>query len=402
MAESTAPGQLDVAVIGAGPGGLATAAVLKRQGFRPVVLERECIGSFWRNQYERLHLHTIRWLSNLPMYHFPRSDGKWVSRADVVRHLEQYAAHFNLDVRTGIEVTHIDRVDSGWRLTTSAGSLDAWAVVVAAGYNRIPIEPSWPGLDTFKGELVVGANYRTPKPYKGRNVLVVGAGNTGAEIAVDLVEGGAESVSLSVRTPPNITLRDGAIPAPLAGIILRTLHVPVGTADRIMGFGMRMDVGDLSEYGLPPAPRGVVTQMVRDDEIPIIDVGLVPLIKERKVTVVPAVESIDGSHVRLADGSSIEPDAVIACLGYRRGLEPLVGHLGIVGEHGRPTSVGGVNSPRAPRLYFVGYKNAISGMFREFGYEAKDIARSLKRARRERSSQPSGNSAQAVSGERVS
>jgi putative flavoprotein involved in K+ transport len=389
MVEPASPQQVEVAVIGAGPGGLAAAAVLQRNGFHPVVLERDSIGAFWRNQYDRLHLHTIRWLSNLPTYHFPRSEGKWVSRGGVVRYLERYAAHFGLDVRSGTEVTRIDRGPLGWRLTTSGADIDAWAVVVATGYNRVPIQPSWPGIAEFEGELVIGSEYRSPKPYKGRAVLVVGAGNSGAEIAVDLVEGGASSVHLSIRTPPNVTLRDGPIPPPLVGIVLRALRIPVSVADRIMAFGQRMDVGDLSPYGMPPAPRGVVTQMVRDDAIPIIDVGLVDMLKKRLVTVVPAVERLDGPDVVLADGSRLRPDAVVACVGYLRGLEPLVGHLGLVGQHGRPIVIGGATDPRAPRLHFVGYKNAISGMFREFGYEAKQIARTLKRARRHSPFRPS-------------
>lgn len=80
------------------------------------------------------------------------------------------------------------------------------------------------------------------------------------------------------------------------------------------------------------------------------------------------------------DGRHLTPDAVIACVGYRRGLEPLVGHLGILNDLGRPTVYGGEAAPNVPRLYFVGYKNHISGMFREFGYEARQIARALKQA----------------------
>jgi putative flavoprotein involved in K+ transport len=382
MVQSVSSQQVEVAVIGAGPGGLAAAAVLKRKGFHPVVFEQDSVGAFWRNQYDRLHLHTIRWLSNLPMYHFPREEGKWVARAAVVRHLERYADHFDLDIRSGVEVTRIDRGPIGWRIATSAGVVDAWAVVVATGYNRIPITPSWSGLEDFEGELVVGADYRSPKPYAGKHVLVVGAGNSGAEIAVDLVEGGAEKVHLSIRTPPNVTLRDGPIPPPLMGIVLRALHVPVFIGDKITAFGQRMDIGDLSPYGLPPAPRGVVTQMVRDDAIPIIDVGLVDMVKKRMVRPVAAVERFEGNEVVLADGSRLSPDAVIACIGYRRGLEPLVGHLGVVGEHGRPVVFGGATATGASRLHFVGFKNAISGMFREFGYESRQIAKTLKREKR--------------------
>ena len=80
-------------------------------------------------------------------------------------------------------------------------------MVVATGYNHTPFMPDYPGKDGFEGELVHASDYRNPEPYRGRDVLVVGSGNTGAEIAVDLVEGGARRVRLAVRTPPNIVRR---------------------------------------------------------------------------------------------------------------------------------------------------------------------------------------------------
>jgi putative flavoprotein involved in K+ transport len=391
VAEHVRPSEpVEVAVVGGGPGGLSAAAVLKKAGFRTVVLEREAVGSSWRHHYDRLHLHTVRWFSNLPGLPFPRSEGKFVSRDGVIRHLERYVEHHGLEVRLGVEATRIDRAPDGWRIETNEGAVEAWAVVVATGYNRFPVAPDWPGLKTFSGEVMLASDYRNPAPFRGRRVLVVGAGNSGAEIAVDLVEGGAEDVQLSFRTPPNITLRDGPLPPPTLGIVLQTLRVPMKAGDRLIGFLNNLAVGDLSEYGFPPAPRGVVTQMLRDDVIPIIDVGLIAQVKARKIRPVPAVVRFEGSEVVLADGSRTSPDMIIACIGYARGLEPLVGHLGVVGENkGRPVVRGGHTVPNAPRLYFVGYRNGIAGMFREFGLEARQIARSLRRCRRERMTGPS-------------
>jgi cation diffusion facilitator CzcD-associated flavoprotein CzcO len=377
--------RVEVAVVGGGPGGLSVAAVLKCAGFQTVVFEREAVGNSWRNHYDRLHLHTVRWFSNLPGLPFPRNEGKFVSRDGVIRHLERYVEHHALDVRLGVEATRIDRSADGWRIETNEGAIEAWAVVVATGYNRFPVPPDWPGLETFEGEVVLASDYRNPAPFRGRRVLVVGAGNSGAEIAVDLVEGGAVDVELSFRTPPNITLRDGPLPPPTLGIVLQTLRVPLKVGDRFIGFLNKLAVGDLSEYGFPPAPRGVVTQMIRDDVIPIIDVGLIAQVKARKIRPVPAVVRIEGGDVVLADGSRTSPDVIVACIGYARGLEPLVGHLGVVGENkGRPVVRGGHTAPNAPRLYFVGYRNGIAGMFREFAVEGRQIARSLRRCRRKR------------------
>src|SRR5205085_5232233 len=130
--------------------------------------------------------------------------GRRVSRDGVVRYLESYVRHHGLDVRTGVEVQRVERSDDGeeWLLGTPDSTLHARYVVVATGYNHTPVLPDWPGRDGFSGDLIHGQDYRNPEPYAGRDVLVIGSGNTGAEIAVDLVEGGAARVRVAVRTPP--------------------------------------------------------------------------------------------------------------------------------------------------------------------------------------------------------
>ena len=374
-------GDPDVKVIGAGPAGLSVAAVLKRRGIASVVLERSDIAASWRRHYDRLHLHTVRWLSHLPGYRFSRRHGRWVSRDGVVAYLERYARHHELDVRTGVEVRRLDPIDGGgWRLETSDGALGARFVVVATGYNRIPFMPDWPGRDGFAGELIHGSDYRNAEAFRGRDVLVVGSGNTGAEIAVDLVEGGASRVRLAIRTPPNILLREsGGVPSQVTGVLMR--RFPAWLADPIAAASQRLTIGDLTEYGLPRAPRGAFTQAVVDDVIPILDVGLVDALKARRVEIVPALEGFDGPDVLLAGGARIQPEAVIACAGYKRGLEPIVGHLGVLGPNGRAVVHGGQDHPYAPGLFFIGYTNLISGMFREFGIDARRIARTIAERR---------------------
>ena len=367
-------------MIGGGPAGLATAAVLQASGVAPVVLEKtDNVAASWRRHYDRLHLHTVRWMSNLPGYRFSRKHGRWVSRDGVIRYLEGYVRHHGLNVRTGVEVTGLERVGDEWVLKTPGGEWRAPRVVVATGYNHTPVMPEWPGRDGFEGELLHGQDYRNPEPYRGKDVLVVGSGNTGAEIAVDLVEGGAGRVRIAVRTPPAVMLREAnGMPSQVTGVMMR--HLPLKVADAMAVSTSRMLVGDLTEYGLPPA-KNPITRAVKEDVIPILDVGLVDKVRSREVEVVAAVQGFEGRDVLLADGSRLQPDAVIACAGYARGLEPLVGHLGVLGHRGRPVVHGAETHPNAPGLHFIGYTNPISGMFREFGITARKIAKAIARER---------------------
>ncbi|SDL13025.1 flavin-containing monooxygenase [Streptomyces indicus] len=370
-----------VYVVGGGPGGLATAAALRAKGVRAVVLEKSgAVGASWRGHYDRLHLHTTRKLSGLPGLPMPRRFGRWVSRDNVVKYLEKYAEFHELEVITGVEISRIDPAPDGrgWLLHGSGGrELTGSAVVVATGYNHTPRLPDWPGLSSYGGELLHASDYRNPGPYAGKDVLVVGVGNTGAEIAVDLVEGGASRVRLAVRTAPHIVRRSTAgWPAQRTGILVRRL--PVGLVDRMAGPMAKLSTPDLGSYGLPRPDTGLYSR-VREGAIPVQDVGLIDAVRKGKVEPVAAVASFDDGKVVLADGSSIAPEVVIAATGYSRALEPLVGHLGVLDERGRPVVHGGKTSPSAPGLYFNGFVNPISGMFREMALDAERIAKALAR-----------------------
>ena len=303
-----------------------------------------------------------------------------MSRDGVVGYLERYARHHELDVRLDTDVRRIDRDGGAWRVETGDGDLKASTVVVATGFNRIPFLPDWPGRDGFAGELVHASEYRNPAPYRDRDVLVVGSGNTGAEIAVDLVEGGAGRVRIAIRTPPAILRRDvNGFPNQVTGLLVR--HLPPAIVDPMIRTTQRIQGGDLSKHGIPLPPRGSYTKFLEDDVVPILDVGLTKLVKGGRIEVVGGVEGFEGSDVLLAGGERISPDAVVASTGYRRGLEPLVGHLGVLKPDGKPLVHGAATSPNAPGLHFIGYSNPISGMFREIAIDARRIAAAAARSR---------------------
>jgi putative flavoprotein involved in K+ transport len=362
-------------VIGAGPAGLASAAMLQRAGEPVTVLERSVIAAAWRGRYDRLHLHTVRWLSALPGYRIPRAFGKWPARDRVVDYLEGYAKRHGLEVRTGVEVHSLEPSGDGWRLATSSGAVDARRVVVATGHSNVPFLPSWPGA--FDGELVHSSDYRNAAPFRGKRIVVVGAGNSGAEIAVDLVEGGAAEVLLSVRTPPAIVRRDTfGFPSQVLG--LATQRLPAGVVDWIARTLRRLSFPDLAPYGLP-APAHPYRDFQRRHLLPILDVGIVDAVRFGRVKVVPPIASLDGADVVLEDERRVRTDVVLAATGFRTGLEPLVGGLGVLDDRGEPLVHGPDEHPNAPGLHFVGYRIVLGGGLRTAGLDAKRLARAVAR-----------------------
>jgi putative flavoprotein involved in K+ transport len=373
-----------ITVIGAGPAGLASAAMLKRAGERVVVLERREVGQVWSTRYDRLHLHTVRWLSGLPGYPIPRTFGKWPAKDRVEEYLRLYAAHHELEVRTSTDVQRVDRGNNGWVVKTAGGPLAAERVVIATGQSNVPFLPEWPG--EFAGDLIHSAVYRNPAPYRGRRVLVVGTGNSGAEIAVDLAEGGASDVLVSVRTPPAIVRRDTlGIPSQLLGIA--SMRLPTAAVDRIASGIRRVAIPDLEPYGLV-APDRPYSAFLHRRVIPIVDVGFADAVRMGRVRVVAALERFERDAAILADGTRIAVDAVIAATGFRTGLERLVGHLDLLDSQGRPL-VGDVDEPAAAAgLHFVGYEITLGGTFRLVGIEAKRLAALVTRAPRAAAGRP--------------
>src|SRR5690348_14571575 len=179
---------VDAVVIGAGPAGLAVARQLDhRHGVKALVLDRAAAPAIsWRTRYDNFRLNTTGFLSHLPGQRIPLSAGRWPTRDDMVRYFDNYVQRQNITVELGCEVDGIVPVAGGWRLETSSGEIRSRAIVLATGNYRTPIIPAWPGLSQFTGEVVHSGNFRNAGPFRNRDVLVVGAGNSGADIAVQL------------------------------------------------------------------------------------------------------------------------------------------------------------------------------------------------------------------------
>jgi putative flavoprotein involved in K+ transport len=366
----------ETVVVGAGPAGLAVAGSLAALGHHATVLERaDSIGSAWSGRYDSLRLHTVRWLSGLPGRPIPRRYGRWVARDDLVAYLEDYARDSAIVPEFGVEVTGLTRADGHWVVHTSAGERPADAVVLATGVSGTPYLPAWPGRETFPGPISHSVSYREPSSYRGGDVLVVGSGNSATEIATEL-SGVAARVRLAVRTPPNIIRRDTlGVPSQLLGVALRGL--PATVMDPLSSALRRLTVPDLTGYGLPAPPGDGFSQFLRSKTVPVLDHGFVDAVRSGRIVVVPAVVAVDGPEVRLVDGTTVRPDAVIAATGYRPGLDRLVGGLGVLDPDGYPVVHGPRTAPAAPDLYFVGLTVELSGLLREIAREAGRVARRI-------------------------
>lgn len=375
-------------MIGAGPAGLAAAACLRAAGVSSVVFEREsAVGSSWRRHYDRLHLHTDKRHSGLPGLAFPATSPRYPSRDEVVAYLEAYARHFDLDLRFGLQVVSAERKGDRWRVLTRAASPGAEDqvehsapyLVVASGYTRVPVVPTWPGSAEFAGELLHSSAYASGERFRGKRVLVVGAGNSGAEIALDLFEQGAEP-TLAVRSPVTVIHRD-PLGLPFLTLAIPLDRLPPRLADALTKPLLRVLLGPPAGFGLPSDGTGPFTRVARDGRIPLIDVGTLALLRSGRLPVRGAVAGFEGEHVVFADGAREPFAAVVLATGYRPGIEEFLRFP--VGDGAGPTSFA---HHADEGLYLCGFYLSPTGMLRRIAAEARamsaDVARRVTPAGR--------------------
>ena len=361
----------ETVIIGAGPAGLAVGGCLRHAGREFVMLDRASeVGAAWRGHYERLHLHTARRHSSLPHKPLPREWPQYIAREQFLAYLADYANTFELAPQLGTAVTRARPNAGGWQIEASSGTHQARNLVVATGYNAVPHRPSFAGQ--FGGPVVHSAEYKSAAPYRGQRVLVVGAGNTGAEIALDLCEQGAGAVELCVRSPIHVVKRDVfGLPAQVLAIL--TSWIPVGIRDLMFRALVKITVGNLSRFGIQAPKEGIVAHINRLGRIPLIDIGTVGMIRSGRIRVRPDVRTLNAGGAEFVDGAAGEYDAIILATGFRPRLEDFLERAGeVLDERGYPRRCG--RETELPGLYFVGFKNAVTGLLREIGREAERVA----------------------------
>jgi cation diffusion facilitator CzcD-associated flavoprotein CzcO len=360
-------------VIGAGPAGLASAAALEQQGVKAVILEKSAtVAPVWRRHYDRLHLHTARDQSALPGLPMPRSYPRYPSRDQVVAYLEQYAEHFALRPRWNREAQTIRRVDGRWHVETAAQSWSAPIVVIATGWADFPYRPSWPGMDAYRGTIVHSSGYRNAAPYAGQRVLVVGFGNSGGEIALDLAEAGID-VTLSVRGPVQILPRD-LLGLPILSWAIAQRHLPARLMDIVNAPILRLAIGPVRDLGLRLADKGPRRMVEEDGRAPLLDVGTLARMRDGSIRVRGDIERLTPGGVIFSGHAEERFDGIVLATGFRADLRALLPDVrGVLDGRGMPLVSG--RSCAAPGLFFCGLITSLTGQLREIGIEARRIAR---------------------------
>ena len=369
----------EAVVVGAGAAGVAAAACLAARGVETLILEEARPARSWWSRYEGLHLNTVRWMSDLPGYRMHRRYGRWPSRRDWAEYVSRYADAHRLNIKTDTPARRIERAGDLWRVITPNTDIICRFVVIATGHDRVPSVPAWPGVDRYAGKLIHAADYRSAHSFLGQDILVVGGGNTGTEIATQLAQAGAEGVRLSVRTPPLVFPRSFAgVPVTVWGAAAALL--PDSMLDRAGVIAQRTAFGDLSSFGVGGDHRPL-SRMRYEYYAPVVESGFVDALKKRKIEVVAPVRRFDVEEVVMDDESRVRCDGVIAATGHVPGLELLVGHLGVLSESGEPLARGGFSPLGAAGLFFAGFRAGLVALLPYLELDAREIAQSVVHAR---------------------
>jgi putative flavoprotein involved in K+ transport len=348
--------RFDTAIVGGGQAGLAMGYELKQKGVPFVILDaQERVGDAWRTRWDSLRLFTPAFVDGLPGMPFPAPAWSFPTKDEMGDYLERYAEHFDLPVRTGMSVESLSKEDDRYVLTVADRRVEADRVIVATGANRVPKSPAFASaLDPWILQMHSAA-YRNPSQLRAGSVLLVGVGNSGAEIAKELSS--THRVLLAGKPAGQIPVRHGS-----------RRSRPFFHVFRFVGHHILTRGTPIGRKLLPKLERKAA---------PLIRVKSKDL-EAAGVERVPRVAGVRDGLPELEDGRLIEVENVIWCTGFRQDF-PWI-DLPIFDEEGRPRHERGV-VPSAPGLYFVGLvgqyslsSDVLPGASRDPRYVAKVIA----------------------------
>jgi cation diffusion facilitator CzcD-associated flavoprotein CzcO len=306
----------------------------------------------------------------------PRTYPTYPSKQQVVEYLESYAAHFRIQPVFNTTVLEIARHGSRWTVNTNKAVVSAPVVVIATGWADFPYRPFWPGSDAFQGNLIHSSEYRNPSPYTGNRVLVVGFGNSGGEIALDLANAGIDT-TLAVRGPVQILPRD-LLGLPILTWSIAQKSLPTGIVDFINTPVLRLAVGPLERFGLKRASKGPRRMIEEDGRVPLFDIGTLAKIRDGSIKVRGGIDHFISDGVVFSDQIAQKFDAVILATGFRPDLRKMLPNVsGVLNQEGKPLVTG--QATKQPGLFFCGFVASATGQLREIGLEAERIGELARR-----------------------
>eukprot|EP00249_Psilotum_nudum_P014378 c24792_g1_i2 orf=102-1259(+) len=324
-------------IVGAGPSGMATAASLRSHQVPYVILEKsECIASLWKQRtYDRLRLHIAKKYCELPLMAFPESYPVFLSKSQFLDYLHEYAEKFCIQPRFNeiVRSASFDECTKTWLIKTEKreATLDSWKatyigrwLVVASGENEDAVLPNILGLGNFKGRIIHSGQFKSGDAYAGMEVLVIGAGNSGMEIALDLLNSRAKP-SMVVRNPLHVLPREMLGMSTFSVAMLLMKWFPVWFVDELLCFYARWKLGDTSLFGLNRPKLGPLELKNKMGKTPILDIGAVSKIKNGDIKVMPEVHSLTDTGAHFVDGTHMSYDAVILATGYKSNAQKWLG-----------------------------------------------------------------------------
>ncbi|XP_038699069.1 indole-3-pyruvate monooxygenase YUCCA6 isoform X3 [Tripterygium wilfordii] len=373
-------------IVGAGPSGLAVAACLKEKGVPSVVLERSnCIASLWQlKTYDRLRLHLPKQFCELPLMGFPSDFPTYPTKQQFIDYLEAYATKFDIRPRFNETVSRaaFDRTLGFWRVRSVGlkGKKETEYVcrwlVVATGENAEAVVPEIEGMEEFGADIRHTSLYRSGEEYRGKKVLVVGCGNSGMEVCLDLCNHNG-SPSLVVRDTVHVLPRE-MLGKPTFGLSMWLLKwLPMRVVDGFLLVVSWLMLGDTARFGLVRPRLGPLQLKNLSGKTPVLDVGTLTKIKTGDIKVCPGVKQLKHHAVEFVDGRTDNFDAIILATGYKSNVPYWLKEREMFSERdGLPRKPFPNGWKGEDGLYAVGFtKRGLLGA----SMDAKRIARDVQR-----------------------
>lgn len=366
---------IDAAIVGLGHAALTVISALSDHQITPTAFAPDAdAGRAWRNRYDALRLNTDATSSLVPNQPPTQELLRWPSGQQWADYLASVADRLDYH-HEPCEVLAVSRHPDGWAIDTASGRHVACDVVVATGRNRRPFIPPWPGTDDTEIPIVHSSHFQAASDFRNQDVLVVGAGNSGTEIA-HLLATEAASVTISVRTRPMFVRRE-TLGISITQIGRLAKHVPAPILDRGARAMQRIQFGDLSSVGLGPPERNLSHDLANEGG-PTVDAGFIDSVKTGDIDVVAEIDHFTDNELVLADNTRLTPDTVIAATGYRTGLETLV-PAELLDNDGWPLATKPPYQAE-PGLYFAGFAPAtLTAFMPDFAEHLPAIAQSIAR-----------------------